>query len=964
MKPIYTLFLVLLLANNSYSQHKQSPDEADPFVNGFAKVLANDKWSFIDKDHKPVGNTGFESVRNFVNGLAAVKQQGKWGFINQQGAIVIPADNDIAYDFTESVTAVYKNNKWSLINKQGTVIKPLSVDIFRGYKNGVASIISKGRQGTMNTRGDIVSLEAEKIVTSVKSVKAIQNNARTTAATCPANIGFEAGSFVNWSCFTGTVEANGSTNVITVAPSAPIDNRHTLYASTPANDLDQYGLFPVNPPDGSGYAVRLGNNINGAEAERITYQINVPANSVDASISYRYAVVFEDPGHESFEQPRFIAKVLDVETNTYLPCASYEYISTSTLPGFNSSTVDSSVKYKAWSSVFINLSRYAGKSLVLEFTTADCTKGKHWGYAYVDVGDCDITAGADYQCNPNIATFTGPPGFMNYRWWDNNFGTLLGTGQNLVLNPAPAIHSVHVEVIPFNGFGCSDTLNVSINPKFPIANAGFDKAICTGGSASVGTAPITGLTYSWSPGITLTDSSIATPVATIGPVSVNTYVVTATSTLSGCSVKDTVVITVNPKPVPLFNTSPDQCLVGNHFSFTNATTITGSFGLNYTWSFNDGDSSTIASPAHNFTKAGTFNVKLNVISTGGCIGSITHPVTVFPNPTVRTNDNMSICLGKTAQLQASGAQTYTWAAAASLSCTDCANPIATPVVTSQYTVKGINATGCPGYDTIAVTVYQPIDINVSPDKIVCDGEVINLQVQANGSAATYKWSPATGLSSTIIPNPIASPNSTIRYRVVGYDTHQCFTDTGYVQITVNPTPSLELGPDLVLSTGTVHTFAPVTSDGPISSWRWTPPDNLSCSDCGTPTTEVKKNITYHARVENTYGCTAVDSISIRTFCKGSQVFVPNAFTPDGDGLNDILIVRAKGISLVRSFRVFSRWGELVFEKTNFPPNDANYGWDGRIKGIKGAAEVYVYTAEVVCDNDQVFVYKGNTTILK
>ncbi len=164
--------------------------------------------------------------------------------------------------------------------------------------------------------------------------------------------------------------------------------------------------------------MKLGNNVNGAEAERVSYRINVPANAADHSITYRYAVVFQDPGHLVYQQPRFSAKLLDVATNTYLRCASYEYVSDDTIPGFYSSPIDDSVKCKTWASVFINLSAYAGKTLVLEFTTADCTRGAHWGYTYVDVGDCNITAGIEYQCNPDIATLTGPPGFRRYKWWN------------------------------------------------------------------------------------------------------------------------------------------------------------------------------------------------------------------------------------------------------------------------------------------------------------------------------------------------------------------------------------------------------------------------------------------------------------------------------------------------------------------------------------------------------------------
>src|SRR4029077_11860606 len=123
--------------------------------------------------------------------------------------------------------------------------------------------------------------------------------------------------------------------------------------------------------------------------------------------------------------------------------------------------LNDTIKYKSWASVYVNLSRYAGRSLILEFTTADCTRGAHWGYAYVDVGDCNISASVEYNCNLNQATFIAPPGFQFYKWWSNNFTTLLGTGDTMTMvsPPAPGT-TIHVEVIPYNGFGCSDTLEV------------------------------------------------------------------------------------------------------------------------------------------------------------------------------------------------------------------------------------------------------------------------------------------------------------------------------------------------------------------------------------------------------------------------------------------------------------------------------------------------------------------------
>ncbi len=103
---------------------------------------------------------------------------------------------------------------------------------------------------------------------------------------------------------------------------------------------------------------------------------------------------------------------------------------------------------------------------------------------------------------------------------------------------------------------------------------------------------------------------------------------------------------------------------------------------------------------------------------------------------------------------------------------------------------------------------------------------------------------------------------------------------------------------------------------------------------------------------------------IKTFCPQAEIFVPNAFTPDGDGINDKLVLQGKGIKLVKSFRVFNRWGEMVFERTNFMPGDPAYGWDGSVRGKPASPDVYVYIAEVICEKGYPALFKGNTAILK
>ena len=150
----------------------------------------------------------------------------------------------------------------------------------------------------------------------------------------------------------------------------------------------------------------------------------------------------------------------------------------------------------------------------------------------------------------------------------------------------------------------------------------------------------------------------------------------------------------------------------------------------------------------------------------------------------------------------------------------------------------------------------------------------------------------------------------------------------------------------------------------LSKYEWTPPQNINCNDaaCSAPTITVKNNICYTVKATNIYGCSGGDTICISTFCKNSQVFIPNAFTPNGLAENSKFMVRASGIASIKSFRVFNRWGRVVFERNNFAPNDPAYGWDGMINGKPADMGVYVYTVEVVCENGTPYFYKGNVTL--
>jgi gliding motility-associated-like protein len=200
---------------------------------------------------------------------------------------------------------------------------------------------------------------------------------------------------------------------------------------------------------------------------------------------------------------------------------------------------------------------------------------------------------------------------------------------------------------------------------------------------------------------------------------------------------------------------------------------------------------------------------------------------------------------------------------------------------------------------------------------------------------------------------------------VGSDADNCFTDTAFVTIGVGYNPTLQLPQGGLLVAGTAVNLQPlVLTGGPFARYTWTPATGLSCTNCPNPVATINNNIEYRLQVQTIYGCTATDTVGFTVRCQPDQVYIPNAFSPDGDGVNDVFMVRGKGVARVKSFRVFNRFGQVVFERSNFNANDPANGWNGRIFNVPASPDVYVYTAEVICTAGAEYTYKGNVTLFR
>ncbi|XZF13264.1 PKD domain-containing protein [Chitinophagaceae bacterium MMS25-I14] len=495
--------------------------------------------------------------------------------------------------------------------------------------------------------------------------------------------------------------------------------------------------------------------------------------------------------------------------------------------------------------------------------------------------------------------------------------------------------------------GCVDsgTITVTVNP-LPVISAGSNVSICKGSSTQLQATG--GVSYVWSPNVGLSSATAANPTAS--PTATTTYTVTGTAA-SGCSSTSQVTVTVKPQP---------QVSAGGNLSICkgNSVQLNATGAASFTWSPATGLSCvSCANPIATPTASST-TYTVTGTDTAGCSNTATVTVNFYTAPAISAGKDQTICAGSSAQLQATGGVTYTWTPAATLSCTACPDPLATPVANTTYQVVGIDANGCKDSASVNISLIQHVPTSVGPGDTLCDGG--SAQLHASGGQQ-YMWLPSAGLNDYTSANPVASPSVTTTYMVLIKE-NQCFTDTDYVTVVVHPQPTVNAGPDLGVPAGSSVQLTPTITNATI--YQWTPATDLSCADCANPIAAPAHTTTYTIKVSNEFGCTAEDDVLLVVKCDNSQLFIPNTFTPNGDGQNDIFYPHAKGISTIRRLRVYDRWGEVVFDAQNFPANDASYGWNGTFKGEVLNPDTFIYILEATCISGEPLQLKGDVSLVR
>jgi len=565
----------------------------------------------------------------------------------------------------------------------------------------------------------------------------------------------------------------------------------------------------------------------------------------------------------------------------------------------------------------------------------------------VNVSVITANAGNDVTiCSGSQATLVATGnGAVSYSW-----APPAGLSSTSVSNPVanPTSTSTYV-VTTTNTFGCTDndTIVVNVTPAPPV-DAGLDVTICAGGNT---TLTATGATqYTWQPGGQLTSS------ITVSPGSTTTFVVTGDN--NGCIDYDTVVVNITPPPA---------AFAGPDFSICtgNQATLTATGGNSYSWApgtgiiGNPNQASILIAP----TTTTTYSV--SVVGPGGCLSQDQLTITVNQAPTVNaTAGQMNLCAGGSTTLNASGATSYVWSPSTGLSSPTSPNPTANPTTTTTYTVTGTNANGCTDTQTITITVVQPPTLpGIYGTPTLCGDTTGMIWLGAvAGGQGPYTY--------TINGSPVTPVNGWISnldggsYTIVVTDAFGCTgtgnagvgVDNSQLDVNATATPSTGVAPLVVnfssTGNGGINNFLwELGSGGPQVSGQNT---TNTYSDPGTYTVIVMG-------WNDDLQCASYDTLVI-VVVPESIVAMPNVFTPNGDGNNDMFMATAEGVKELR-YSIFNRWGNKIRE-VNIS-NTATEGWDGRTDSGNEAEEgVYYYVLEAVGLNDDVKVLTGFVQLIR
>ncbi|NRA51044.1 MAG: gliding motility-associated C-terminal domain-containing protein, partial [Phaeodactylibacter sp.] len=279
--------------------------------------------------------------------------------------------------------------------------------------------------------------------------------------------------------------------------------------------------------------------------------------------------------------------------------------------------------------------------------------------------------------------------------------------------------------------------------------------------------------------------------------------------------------------------------------------------------------------------------------------------------------------------------------------------------TYSYTVTDAN--GCTASEDTTITQPPLLELSIQDiQDVLCFGDTTGVvSVEATGGIPPYEYS-ADGQFFQIAPvfDNLAAGD----YTFVVMDANGCLA-TASATVEQPPELIVDAGADIQIDLG-YNDQIDATVTNPDVTYSWMPPDSLSCTDCEDPVTNPVNTTLYTITVTDGNGCIAVDSVTVRVI-KNRPVYIPNAFSPNADGRNDGFTVYAgPAVRRVQELKIFNRWGGMVFDGANFPPNEPGLGWDGTFKGEPAQIGVFAYYAKVEFIDGVVVLFEGDIQVVR
>lgn len=492
---------------------------------------------------------------------------------------------------------------------------------------------------------------------------------------------------------------------------------------------------------------------------------------------------------------------------------------------------------------------------------------------------------------------------------------------------------------------------------FKRSSAGKDSMVI---KYTIGGDAINGLDYDQ-----ITDSVVIPPFSDTGIVWINGKVVTPATGVKTVTVYIYSPYDCDPVKLPIDSAKieiwDELKLVLNNKDTAiciGESVITGGVGgVDYTFGWSPTDGVNDPSTINTVIKPDTTTTYTITASFPGCQDvKRSFMIDVQPYPTVDAGGDIELCKGATKTLSINATPAwynkylYFWSPADDLSSSRGQSVTIIGDADTKIYVRVETPVGCWGVDSFNVDVLPHDFARIISDSLgLCPNDSLEIVV---GDGVSYKWSPDEYISSTTSSTVKVYPKAAMLYDVEVISDKGCI-DTVRVPVEVYSGAVLYLGPDVTLYPGEYHQMNP---GGNCEYIDWFPEVGLDNPRSNNPIAKPDVYTRYFAEGTTKYGCKTKDTIDI--YLEQTILDVPNAFNPSGYGNKELKIIK-RGIATLKYFRIFNRWGEVVFES-----RDIEEGWDGKYNGVDQPVGVYVYMVEAVTDDGRPFVQQGNVTLLR